>query len=64
VLAFAATAGRPAAVLTGPAAIAGPPRRVSHLLKVSTPRGGPLTVTGHGAGCERAGEARRGGSRT
>src|SRR5260370_1033354 len=36
-----------------------PPCRVSHRLKVSTPRRGPLTVTGHGTGCERAGDAHR-----
>jgi len=32
---------------------------VSHRLKVSTPRKGPLTVTRRGTGCERAAEAHR-----
>jgi hypothetical protein len=35
VLAFAATAGRPAAVLTGPAAIAGPPPGVIRLPRLA-----------------------------
>jgi hypothetical protein len=53
VLAFAATAGRPAAVLTGPAALAGPPPGVIRLPRPAGPgdmarvsiAGHPLTAT-------------------
>jgi hypothetical protein len=53
VLAFAATAGRPAAVLTGPAAVAGPPPGVMRLPRLAGPGGmarvsiadHPLTAT-------------------
>ena len=48
VLAFAATAGRPAAVLTGPAAIAGPPPGVIRLPRLAgTGDMARVSITGH-----------------
>jgi len=48
VLAFAATAGRPAAVLTGPAAIAGPPPGVIRLPRLAgTGDTARVSITGH-----------------
>src|SRR6266568_3572282 len=48
VLAFAATAGRPAAVLTGPAAIAGPPPGVIRLPRlVGTGNMARVSIAGH-----------------